>query len=103
MAHGFIANFCVLLLTWILISENLSPFPFVVLAFIWGIALGGVGSAVGDVHLGTDRYYQDRPYGSGVNAAHSGSVVRKAESGLRLSLIHISEPTRLGMISYAVF
>ena len=25
------------------------------------------------------------------------------ESALRLSLIHISEPTRLGMISYAVF
>src|SRR5450759_419596 len=25
------------------------------------------------------------------------------ESGLELSLIHISEPTRLGMISYAVF
>ena len=25
------------------------------------------------------------------------------EHGLKLSLIHISEPTRLGMISYAVF
>ena len=25
------------------------------------------------------------------------------ETGLGLSLIHISEPTRLGMISYAVF
>jgi tetrahydromethanopterin S-methyltransferase subunit E len=86
MAHGFVANFSILLLTWILIAQHLSPFPFVVLAFIWGIALGGVGSAVGDVHLGTDRYYQDRPYGSGVNAAHSGSVVRKAESGLRNSI-----------------
>ncbi len=86
MAHGFVANFSVLLLTWVLVERGLSPFPFVVLAFIWGIALGGVGSVVGDVHLGTDRYYQDRPYGSGVNAAHSGSVVRKAESGLRNSI-----------------
>src|SRR5450756_2669604 len=28
---------------------------------------------------------------------------RAVRPGLRLSLIHISEPTRLGMISYAVF
>ena len=55
MAHGFVANFSVLLLTWVIIAQHFSPFPFVVLAFIWGIALGGVGSAVGDVHLGTDR------------------------------------------------
>src|SRR5450756_2908876 len=27
----------------------------------------------------------------------------KLEEGIALSLIHISEPTRLGMISYAVF
>ena len=30
-------------------------------------------------------------------------MVRKAVDTLGLSLIHISEPTRLGMISYAVF
>src|SRR5450759_4193357 len=30
-------------------------------------------------------------------------LARNAEDLLRLSLIHISEPTRLGMISYAVF
>src|SRR5450759_4228160 len=30
-------------------------------------------------------------------------ALRESSSGLALSLIHISEPTRLGMISYAVF
>ena len=30
-------------------------------------------------------------------------VVLKYDGGTDLSLIHISEPTRLGMISYAVF
>ena len=30
-------------------------------------------------------------------------VIQKAIRGYGLSLIHISEPTRLGMISYAVF
>ena len=29
--------------------------------------------------------------------------ILKNEYGIELSLIHISEPTRLGMISYAVF
>src|SRR5450756_3142891 len=38
------------------------------------------------------------------NGNVTGLVERLVESGhLDLSLIHISEPTRLGMISYAVF
>src|SRR5450756_2779412 len=32
-----------------------------------------------------------------------GGLPSKGEGGQKLSLIHISEPTRLGMISYAVF
>ncbi|HYA33814.1 MAG TPA: tetrahydromethanopterin S-methyltransferase subunit E [Candidatus Bathyarchaeia archaeon] len=86
MAHGFVANFSVLVLAWVLTEQNLTPFPFVVTAVIWGLALGGVGAGIGDVHLGTERYFQDRPYGSGISASHSGSVVRKAESGLRSSI-----------------
>src|SRR5450756_899824 len=31
------------------------------------------------------------------------ALFRKARAAYNLSLIHISEPTRLGMISYAVF
>src|SRR5665648_497825 len=34
---------------------------------------------------------------------HSASVGSRLHPTLLLSLIHISEPTRLGMISYAVF
>src|SRR5450756_109936 len=40
----------------------------------------------------------------GARAARAGHALRPQEwVKLRLSLIHISEPTRLGMISYAVF
>src|SRR5428012_15442 len=39
-----------------------------------------------------------------VNAASSASQAEEAAAAIQsLSLIHISEPTRLGMISYAVF
>src|SRR5450759_3001534 len=37
---------------------------------------------------------------TGLHGGHSGDEIHK---GYGLSLIHISEPTRLGMISYAVF
>ena len=48
------------------------------------------------------------PKMEGVVILSSGSIFAKPEQELKggeegLSLIHISEPTRLGMISYAVF
>ena len=39
----------------------------------------------------------------GDELAHSAGPLDDAKPFLCLSLIHISEPTRLGMISYAVF
>ena len=48
---------------------------------------------------GIGRY---RPIVVAVHVEASGLEVTY-ETGLKLSLIHISEPTRLGMISYAVF
>src|SRR5665648_1239138 len=36
-------------------------------------------------------------------ADHTGDSLELARIAQKLSLIHISEPTRLGMISYAVF
>src|SRR5450756_659130 len=44
---------------------------------------------------------EDRP-GHPVPAAERGAALATAQLDV-LSLIHISEPTRLGMISYAVF
>src|SRR5450759_2486521 len=38
-----------------------------------------------------------------LSVAPTQSATERALSSLALSLIHISEPTRLGMISYAVF
>jgi tetrahydromethanopterin S-methyltransferase subunit E len=59
------------------------PFPLPLLAFIWGIAVGAIGSSTGDVHYGAEREFQNVEYGSGLNAANSGNIVRKAESGIR--------------------
>jgi tetrahydromethanopterin S-methyltransferase subunit E len=59
------------------------PFPLPLLAFIWGITVGAIGSSTGDVHYGAEREFQNVEFGSGLNAANSGNIVRKAESGIR--------------------
>src|SRR5450756_3138218 len=56
-----------------------------------------------------DRAGQDQGRAEGGDKARQGAPRQLQEPGrvhpavLGLSLIHISEPTRLGMISYAVF
>ncbi|TDA27158.1 MAG: tetrahydromethanopterin S-methyltransferase subunit E [Archaeoglobi archaeon] len=86
MAHGFVATFCILGLSYILWHFFEHPFPFVMLAFIWGITVGAIGSSTGDVHYGSEREYQNKPFGSGLNAALSGKIVTKAEIGTRSSI-----------------
>src|SRR5450759_5725992 len=43
------------------------------------------------------------PYSGGTQANTTFNAIAIHPTGSDLSLIHISEPTRLGMISYAVF
>ena len=61
------------------------PFPFPILALLWGIMTGGMGSAVGDVHYGAERQYQNKPFGMGLPASQSGKIIQKGEVGLRNS------------------
>lgn len=57
-----------------------------VIAMIWGIAVGAIGSSVGDIHYGGEREFQWRIFGQGLNTMLSGQIVRKAEAGLRNSI-----------------
>src|SRR5450759_5644124 len=56
-------------------------------------------------HHGVDRLVVDlgADIRAGRRAGHRGLLVTAWRVAIDLSLIHISEPTRLGMISYAVF
>jgi len=55
-------------------------------AFIWGLAIGAIGSSTGDIHYGAEWEFQGYPFGAGLNAANSGDIVSKAEAGLRSSI-----------------
>jgi tetrahydromethanopterin S-methyltransferase subunit E len=86
IAHAFIATMAIGAFSYLLNVVIGQPFPFPLLAMLWGIMTGGMGSAVGDVHYGTERQYQYKPFGMGLPAAQSGKIVQKGEAGLRNSI-----------------
>ncbi|KXS44685.1 tetrahydromethanopterin S-methyltransferase subunit E [Methanolobus zinderi] len=83
MGYAFITTFSILVVSYLMIAVLGHPFPLPLLAFIWGITVGAIGSSTGDVHYGAEREFQNVEFGSGLNAANSGNIVRKGESGLR--------------------
>ncbi|MDF1533913.1 MAG: tetrahydromethanopterin S-methyltransferase subunit E [Methanosarcinaceae archaeon] len=83
MGYSYITTFCILVVSYLMIAVLGHPFPLPLLAFIWGITVGAIGSSTGDVHYGAEREFQNVEFGAGLNAANSGNIVRTAESGLR--------------------
>src|SRR5665648_913834 len=60
-------------------------------------------SALHELDFGSaEKLVRINPVGSGMEADELAAVLPAHPDGIVLSLIHISEPTRLGMISYAV-
>ena len=96
MAHGFIAVFCIVSFSYIMYHMLGHPFPLPLLAFLWGVTAGAIGSSTGDVHYGAEREFQNQPFGSGLNAAQSGNIVRKAESGLRNGMDNVWACAKFG-------
>jgi tetrahydromethanopterin S-methyltransferase subunit E len=88
MAHVWITSFCICLISYIqvYVLTPHHPFPIPVIALIWGLTVGAIGSSVGDIHYGGEREFQWRLFGQGLNTMLSGQIVRKAEAGLRNSI-----------------
>jgi tetrahydromethanopterin S-methyltransferase subunit E len=92
MGHAYITTFCIVLISYVMVyvmvdpSGQGHPFPFPVIALIWGLCVGAIGSSTGDVHYGAEREFQDFKFGSGLNAADSGNITRFAEAGVRSSM-----------------
>ena len=96
IAHGYIAVFCIVSFSYIMFEILGHPFPLPLLAFLWGVTAGAIGSSTGDVHYGAEREFQNQPFGSGLNAAQSGNIVRKAESGLRNGMDNVWACAKFG-------
>jgi tetrahydromethanopterin S-methyltransferase subunit E len=99
MAHAYITAFCVVTISYIMTAPWLPiqhPFPMPLVAFIWGLAIGAIGSSTGDVHYGAEREFQAYPFGAGLNAANSGDIVTKGEAGIRSSIDNVWFCARFG-------
>lgn len=96
MGHGYIAVFCIVSFSYIMDHMLAHPFPLPLLALLWGITAGAIGSSTGDVHYGAEREFQNQPFGCGLNAAYSGNIVRKAESGLRNGMDNVWACAKFG-------
>lgn len=81
-AYAFLTVFCILSISYILKYALEHPFPFPLISLILGISVGSIGSSIGDVYYGAESLYQNYPFGAGINAAHSGDIVRKGASGI---------------------
>ncbi|MGZ7134675.1 MAG: tetrahydromethanopterin S-methyltransferase subunit E [Methanobacterium sp.] len=87
--HGFIVTFGIVGLSFLMTLplQGLGhPFPLPLLAVLWGITIGAIGSSTGDIHYGGEREYQQYPFGGGIPVAIHGDITRKAELGARNSL-----------------
>lgn len=88
-AHGFIVTFSIVGLSYLMtlpLQGFAHPFPLPLLAVLWGITIGAIGSSTGDVHYGAEREYQQYPFGGGIPVAIHGDITRKAELGARNSI-----------------
>ncbi|MCL2549895.1 MAG: tetrahydromethanopterin S-methyltransferase subunit E [Methanimicrococcus sp.] len=82
-AYAFMTTACVLIISYLMTTYLENPIPVPLMAFLLGIMVGSIGSSVGDIQYGAERQFQNLEFGAGVNAAYSGNIVRKAESGTR--------------------
>ncbi|AEH61552.1 tetrahydromethanopterin S-methyltransferase, subunit E [Methanosalsum zhilinae DSM 4017] len=96
MAFAFVTTFSIVIISYLMITALGHPFPLALLAFIWGIAVGAIGSSTGDVHYGAERQFQNTEFGAGLNAAQSGNIVRKGEAGLRNGIDNLWFCSRFG-------
>lgn len=86
VGHGFIVSFAIVGLSYLMNAGLGHPFPLPLLAVLWGITIGAIGSSTGDVHYGAEREYQHLPFGGGIPVASHGDITRKAELGSRNSI-----------------
>ena len=85
-AHGFIASFGIVGMSYLMTLplDGLGhPFPLPLLAMLWGITIGAIGSSTGDVHYGSESEYQKFEYGGGTPVAIQGDIVTKAPTGAK--------------------
>lgn len=87
-AHAFIVLFSITTLSYIMIHllNPAIPLTLPVCSMMMGITLGSIGSAIGDIHYGAEKLYQNYEFGSGIAVSNNGNIVTKSALGSRSSI-----------------
>lgn len=88
MAFAFVTQFSIVLLSYIMVYLLVPAVSLslpIVAAFM-GITLGSIGSAVGDIHYGAEKLYQNQQFGSGLPVSSSGNITRMSSMGSNNSI-----------------
>lgn len=96
MAYGFLTALSLTLLAFSTHFLIGNPFSVPLLALLFGITLGAIGSATGDIHYGAERLYQHYIFGSGIAISKQGDIDVKGEYGYRNSVDTTYFCTRFG-------
>lgn len=87
-AHAFITLFSITTMSYIMVYmlKPIIPLTLPIATLLIGISLGSIGSAVGDIHYGAEKLYQQHKYGSGIPVSINGDITTKDALGSRNSI-----------------
>lgn len=87
-AHAFITLFSITTLSYLMVYLLNPPVQLTlpVVSLLMGVALGSIGSAVGDIHYGAEKLYQTSEFGSGIPVSLNGNITTKSALGSRKSV-----------------
>ncbi len=97
-AHAFIALFSITTLSYIMcyLLNPAVPLTLPVCSLLMGMTLGSIGSAIGDIHYGAEKLYQNYEFGSGTAVSNNGDIVTKSALGSRSSIDVVHFCSRFG-------
>ena len=87
-AYEFVTLFSITTLSYIMVYllNPAVPLTLPVVSLLMGITLGSIGSAIGDIHYGAEKLYQNHEFGSGIAVSNNGNIVTKSALGARGSI-----------------
>lgn len=97
-AYEFITLFSITTLSYIMVYllNPAVPLTLPVISLLMGVALGSIGSAVGDIHYGAENLYQNYDFGSGISVSNNGNIVTKSSLGSKNSMDVVNFCSKFG-------
>ena len=97
-AHAFITIISITTLSYLMVNILNPAVPLIlpVVTLFMGVTLGSIGSAVGDIHYGAEKLYQNYEFGAGIAVSNNGNIATKSALGSQSSLDVVNFCSKFG-------